>query len=610
MRWNKIYITSFLSIICLTAFSQKPNKSGTVNKIATVNMAQERMDLDPSVLLITEAPKPGMGAFKASKLLVDKKRADFKGNPNSLPIKKAGASNPTFDQNIIGSFPNGTPNDNDVAVNDSGVIVSVINSNIRINRADGSLVRSRSLASFAGSLTTLTRTFDPRVIYDPWAKKFIVVFLNGSTSDNTTIVVGFSETENPDGDWNFYYLEGNYLNDTTWSDYPIISVNKNDLYITLNLLKDNTGWQDGFVQSIIWQVKKEEGFNGDQLKFNFFNDLKFQGRRTWSSCPVQPWQYYDGDDAWFLSVRPSDLSNDSMFLHTITGSVESGNASLSTRFIKCDNSYGLPPSAVQPGGQYLATNDARVLSAIYSNDIIQFAGNTINNSNMRPSIYHGWFQVNSNNANLNIINSNDFDFGYPDIAYAGGGATDNSSLITFSHSSSTIFSGTSVMYMNRNFEYSDIIRVKDGEQSVNVLTDTIERWGDYTGIQPKYNEPGIFWLAGSYGLSSHRTIISRIQTTDPSLSKPLQEPTLIRIYPNPSSDYFAVEFENLNAGTLKFILRDINGKEVFVIYEDWVKAGINKFSFRISDLQKGIYFLDIWDNKTHKSLKQEKLIIQ
>ncbi len=47
--------------------------------------------------------------------------------------------------------------------------------------------------------------------------------------------------------------------------------------------------------------------------------------------------------------------------------------------------------------------------------------------------------------------------------------------------------------------FSPVVTVKQGELSINRLTDSLERWGDYTGVQPKYNEEGVVWMSGSYG---------------------------------------------------------------------------------------------------------------
>ena len=88
-----------------------------------------------------------------------------------------------------------------------------------------------------------------------------MTFFSGSDSWDTHIFVGFSKTNRPDSAWTFYELNGNSFNDSTWSDYPIISINDDDVFITYNQVKDNVSWQIGFKQSVIWQLDKASGYN-------------------------------------------------------------------------------------------------------------------------------------------------------------------------------------------------------------------------------------------------------------------------------------------------------------------------------------------------------------
>ncbi len=44
---------------------------------------------------------------------------------------------------------------------------------------------------------------------------------------------------------------------------PDYRVKQAGLFITGNLLRDNSGWKEGFKQSIIWQIDKWKGYNGE-----------------------------------------------------------------------------------------------------------------------------------------------------------------------------------------------------------------------------------------------------------------------------------------------------------------------------------------------------------
>jgi hypothetical protein len=185
-----------------------------------------------------EIPEPGSHrAIEAIKQNLHKLRVE-RGvsavNPTSGAV-------PVLARNFQANPVSGTPNDNSMAISKAGIVVSVANTNVKVYDDTGKQLLSRSLALFASSLGNLTRTYDPRAIYDPISDRFIVVFLVGTTHDVNNPIVCFSQTNDPTGIWNCYKLPGNPLpGDTTWSDYPIVSISKDELFITFNLLKDNT----------------------------------------------------------------------------------------------------------------------------------------------------------------------------------------------------------------------------------------------------------------------------------------------------------------------------------------------------------------------------------
>ena len=92
---------------------------------------------------------------------------------------------------------------------------------------------------------------------------------------NNHICVAFSTSNNPLDDWNVYMLTGDALGTDHWTDYPAISLTNDELFITGNLLQHNVSWQEGFYQSLIWQIDKTQGYQGnDTLDFNLWSELK------------------------------------------------------------------------------------------------------------------------------------------------------------------------------------------------------------------------------------------------------------------------------------------------------------------------------------------------
>ena len=584
---------------------------------AVINFSNNtEVDYEAKLQLIKAAPAPLIpGSLPAKKATLDAARQTYLALPtDKQTLQKATPPAPSIVKGFAAHFPNGTPNDNDIAVGNDGSIVSVINSNIALYNDTGRSIAIKSLSFFAQSLGTLNRTYDPRALYDPSTDRFIIVFLQGSTSADTRIITAFSKTNNPNGEWNFYVIPGNVFGDSSWSDYPIISISDNELFITINRLKDNTSWQEGFIESVIWQVNKKDGFAGDSLRQKGYYNIKHNNKSIWSICPVKGSNYTSGPNHYFLSVRPSDLSNDTVFLHEITNTLNA-NPELKTTILKTNIPYGLQPNAPQPSGQYMQTNDARVLSALKHDNTIHFVGNTINHPTFAPSVHYGRITLSAGTPTINskIITYDSMDIGYPSIAYAGGGyKLDQTMFIAFSHVSKTKYPGNSAVFVDRNGELSAPIHIKIGEGSINVLGDTIERWGDYSGIQPKYNQLGECFLSSSYGIADgrHRTWIAHIKSNDPLLgltNQPAQNNNALTVYPIPTSEYATTEFELKTSMLLTFTLIDVQGKKTEALLINKGKPGLNRFTFSTSQLASGTYILNI--SNQHETIFSKRIIV-
>lgn len=576
----------------------------------TVNLSDGQSFPDPQPVLfsVDAVHRPDFYQPEAKQKLHDKR----KQGKTAFFQPHGATATPQLLRNFNGNASAGTPNDNNVAISDSGMVISVVNSNIRIYQSsDGKELFAKGLGFFAKNLSNLTRTYDPKVMWDPENKKFILVFLNGALSSFNDLVICFSKTEDPMKEWNCYKIPGNFENDTTWSDYPVMGMSREDVFVTLNKLKDNKGWKDGFVQSIIWQIRKSDGYAGDSLQFVYHNQNYLNGKAVWSICPVQGGMAPTHPNMYFLSVRPGDFQNDTVILHTLSGTVSSGNTSISRKVLKTNKSYGLPPSAPQPDGQLLETNDARVLSAIYENDLIQYVQTTVDTQKYYSGVYHG--VIVNPDASVpvlkgNIISSDTADIAYPSLAYSGGGVTDHGAIITFSIVSSKSFAGTACVYVDRDLNgYSPIVMLKEGIGNINLLSDTNERWGDYTGIQRKYNETGKVWINGSFGSTGGRqgTWIAEVVSGDLRLRvENVTYPEQTQIYPNPlNEERLHIRISpQMNKGPIMLKLSDLQGKTIWT-YWDKISPGVSDFSFNSLGLVPGVYVLEVkganW-GETHK----------
>ncbi|MDP6909309.1 MAG: T9SS type A sorting domain-containing protein, partial [Flavobacteriales bacterium] len=490
------------------------------------------------------------------------------------------------------------PNDNDIAISNDSMIVSVTNSRVHVyNSVTEELIRYRSLGNLAIPLSISGNKFDPKVVYDPVSDRFVIVYLNGFTWGTSWIIVGFSQTNDPSGDWNMYKIYGNPLGNETWSDYPVIGISQNDLFIGVNTFTNGSVNNSGFTESCLWQVGLSEGYTGNELITNYYSDILPGTNKIFNITPIGGGIEPYGPNMYFLSNRTSDEMNDTLFLLEVTGPVTDQNTELTIKTLQADQPYVLPIPARQANGHWFDTNDNRVLGGYYHNGSIQYVQSCTDTLTGTTAVYHGTITNPTQTeplASSRIISEPDLNYGYPNISCSGLTETDEQAIITFNHSSESVYAGFSAIYLTGAMEASDRVLIKAGLSLVNVLSDSIERWGDYSGSQPVYDELGTIWAAGSFGNGSngHGTWLSKLSTPDMSADvEDISDEIHTNFYPNPFTERLTIEFELETATFMRLELYDMQGRLVRLLLEDRIKAGKNRLSFNDEFLNSGTYLL-------------------
>ena len=572
------------------------------------------------VLFSTEAPAPGSGSYR--EFLMERKKELYDHyQPTGQRIATGDAAAPEVLTGFQGNPYNfSVPNDNDVAISNDGMIVSVINSTINIYTETGEELYAVSLSAFSDTLDILESDFDPRVKYDPIHDRFVLVFLNGFDPLTSYIIVAFSQTNDPAGLWNLYALPGNPKDNDRWTDYPMIALTEGELFLTGNLIIPGEPWQTGFSETLIWQMSLDEGYSGADLNAIFWDDVFYGGAPIRNIHPVQGGSTPYGPDIYMLSNRNFSESNDSIFIVHVSGTLDDPGTTVTVELGLTDLPYGVPPVARQYNNHEFDTNDGRILGSFMENGQIQFVSNTLDPTTGFCGIYHGIITDLDGDYSIHgyIIGDDTMDLGYPNVSYTGRYDNDNQSIITFDHTAPEVFAGMSGIFYNDG-NYSELVNIHTGDSYVNILSGYYERWGDYTGSQRKYNEPGVIWVSGNFGREvdlgpftnrENATWVASLRTNDslPLALESDREPVFTNVYPNPVQTWFQLDLELTQNAVLGFSVLDVNGKLVDELLYGEGKTGNNTFRFSTASLPAGIYFLQITANgslwRTERIVKQ------
>lgn len=577
-----------------------------------------------------EVPNPEV--FNEIKAAKNKFKMENLNVQRTNPSADYRAAVPSLFRNFEANLPmQGTPPDNSMAISNNGIIVSAINSNIIYFDTEGNRLFSSTFIDFYNDAELNGKLYDPKIIYDSGADRFIFVALHGNHTSNNKVLISFSKTNNPLDGWYIYYLpilDISSIYTSKWLDYPNIGVSKTELFITGNIFLNNDG---GFSESIIIQMDKAAGFSGNSLNWQTWKDIKDgNGNKPFTLCPIS-WGHQGnyGPGLYFVS-NSSHGGSSSVFLYSLTNNM-SNNPELKS-FTIATNYYELAGDAVQkntvpsidPG--MLDIGDCRIQSGFYQisqgKGIIHF-------------VFHSEYKQAYNGINYNrldlstmkntskVFGVGNMDFSYPSIASSSpNGSHDLDVMIGFLASAVSYYPEIRAVYCDDEMLFSNPLTIKTGETFVNILEGE-ERWGDYSGISRKHNTSAPrLWMSGCYGANIrdmgtfpptiennvYRTWIGEISDNQLTSQKELNEFSFnINVFPNPAHEIMSIEFALASQTIISIKIIDMNGREVKELYHDLTKKGKTILSFNTLALDAGNYLIQIIDDE--KILKTEKFMV-
>lgn len=404
-------------------------------------------------------------------------------------------------------------------------VMNAINASIEVYNKDGSGGGSTSLQNFFSPLTPVNATFDPKIIYDQFAQRWLVVTLErtdtsqGDPSNTSRVLLAVSENSDPNGFWNMVAIDTliNISGTDYWFDYPGLAVDEEAIYLTGNLFEFGLG---GGVGSRLWIFEKSGFYTGGGL-FGFGPldpfvvtsgiNVTSQPAHVFGSTPNNFGTYLtgystltDGSDEFWQTIRIDNPLTSPLFTLEFTniGDVESSTSGL--------------PEAPQAGSSTntgsdltLATNDTRALNAVWMNNKLYSTAMVQSNQELGQTSA-SWVAINANGVNATTLDqfgvifgeqiaNNTFTF-FPSIAVNSAGAVG----VGFSASAPSIFAGSYFAYRLPG-DAANTMRapqlIRQGEDFYSrTFGGPTNRWGDYsaTTLDPVND---CFWVYNKHAIA-------------------------------------------------------------------------------------------------------------
>jgi len=248
-----------------------------------------------------------------------------------------------------------TPPDPQVAVGPNHVfeMVNVIG---RIYTRAGGSVQTFALRSFFGVPAGYSDT-DPKVFYDALSNRWFASYasyldLAGSTNDKGRLHLAISQTDDPTGAWNVYFLSYNMV----LPDYEAIGVTTDKLTVSSNIFDVDSNAYFGVETLVFEKADVLAGLPGASVHLFGFP------RRT-DRFTVRPAQGLSAGNDQFLTTRGGSTT---LTVIKITGTPAAANVTEAYASDKTMLAQNAPPASVALGGN-IDSGDSRLLDAMWRN---------------------------------------------------------------------------------------------------------------------------------------------------------------------------------------------------------------------------------------------------
>ncbi|HKW13104.1 MAG TPA: FlgD immunoglobulin-like domain containing protein [Candidatus Krumholzibacteria bacterium] len=481
-----------------------------------------------------------------------------------------------------------------------------------------------------------TYGFNPRVLYDQYAGRFLVFMLerwdvaNGNASNESRILLAVSRTSDPnDGFW--YHAINSKTNISgadTWIDYPGVAVDDKVIYLTGNMFGFNNGPYGGVR---LWIIRKAAAYADDDPSIFFIvrNPYASAGFVT-TTIPAQMFgapQTGSGGRPMgtFLAAYSgiTDGTDEYLQITEVTDPLQaSGGPFFNVQQLDVGNidnpSLALPDAAQATGGFPLETNDRRMLSAVWRNNNLYCSSN-IRGAPLSPDANQcvaRWWRLNTTSttavsqADAGNITGEDIAVGthtyYPCVMVDA----DGNMAVNFSASGTTLYAGA--YYTTRLV--GDTPGSTGLPKALAVGQDfykryfggSSNRWGDYNGIalsQPDENE---FWIFNQYagprgssdGVDDGRwhTRLGRFRIkTVTAITRTTAHAALSQNVPNPFNPVTTISYTLPAGNHVSLSIYDASGRLVRTLVDEVKPSGSHQVTWNGMDnthapVSSGVYF--------------------
>lgn len=470
---------------------------GTAHKQATVNILTKKQ-ITPSKTVFKVPNKH----WKPEEWSFDKLNIIFQEGKKNITKKAVSPRiiSPVPDTSFAGLSDNGTsipPDVNGAAGPDH--LMQTLNPQVRITDKSGNDMFTTSLSSWWDPMPGNGGTFDPKIVFDPYQNRWIMITPSGSTSSTSRMYVGVSTTSNPLDDWNFYWFDTD-TTDVLWFDYPNLGFNKK--WISIGGIMRNSAFEA--VEFVVFSLDKLAAVNGE-------DDISLNKFTTNIGSAIVPASTYDANNENLYLISTGDGNdNGSGYINLFKLSGTTDNP-----VFELEGSIGI----VEPwenwsyenhgdflpqmgSSEKLNSVDARMHTMIFRNDKLWAVHHIYLPADNPQYTAIQWWNLDTNGVILErgrIEDENqEFSYAFPSIAVNAN----EDVLIGHGVFSESIYASAGYSYKDHVDESGSMREVLIYKEGLSPYYKTYggdrNRWGDYSSVSVDPEDDIDFWALHEY----------------------------------------------------------------------------------------------------------------
>lgn len=355
---------------------QAAGERGTTTRAAVVNFSalarKEALNRpsQPARAKDADGPEPFMDnlPIPAGAIITGKESAAPSGNS---PLRSSGGDTvplvaspePLTSFQALPDGLNSIPPDTHGAVGPNH-LMAVLNTQVRVQDRNGTALSTVTLNGFWSSLGN-PDSFDPKLMYDPFAGRWIFVACANPESSTSSILIGASQTSDPTGNWNLYRVEVDPAH-LLWADYPSVGFNKDWIVVQVNMFPINSG----SARTKVYAFSKASVYaGGASASFTSFNNA-LGGSFNQTMVPAIT---YDNTLPTMYLVSTWSSAQGALRIFTLTGAVGGETLTPTSFFPSSPTPWSSDTNGVGDFGQQAGSNqkidngDPRLQQVVYRN---------------------------------------------------------------------------------------------------------------------------------------------------------------------------------------------------------------------------------------------------